>query len=36
MTSPSFSGVTVDPILCKLIDPTLTPPYVDERNGVSL
>ncbi|VDC03534.1 unnamed protein product [Peniophora sp. CBMAI 1063] len=36
MTSPSFPGVVVDTILQKLIDPTLSPPYIDERNGASL
>lgn len=36
MTSPSFAGVAVDTILQKLVDVTLSPPFVDERNGVSL
>ncbi|KZV68240.1 hypothetical protein PENSPDRAFT_634639 [Peniophora sp. CONT] len=36
MTSPSFPGVTVDTILQKLIDHTLSPPYLDERNAGSL
>lgn len=32
MLHEDFSGVTIDPILLRLSDPTIEPGYVDPRN----
>jgi hypothetical protein len=36
MVSPQFPGVTVDNILRRLIEATITPPFIDHRDAVSL